>query len=86
MDGVAPQGATGCRDRTTVRLQLAWITLAPHRTTPNQRVPWLASIPEPARFSVEHVHIYRVADGRLAEHWVARDDLTMLRQLHPSTG
>ncbi len=41
-----------------------------------------ATIPEPARFSVEHIHIYRVADGRLAEHWVVRDDLTMLHQLH----
>jgi steroid delta-isomerase-like uncharacterized protein len=45
-----------------------------------------ASIPEPARFSVEHIHIYRVADGRLAEHSVVRDDLTMLKQLHAITG
>jgi steroid delta-isomerase-like uncharacterized protein len=44
-----------------------------------------ASIPEPARFSVEHIHIYRVADGRLAAHWVVRDDLTMLKQLHAIT-
>lgn len=41
-----------------------------------------ASIPEPAPFSVEHIHIYRVTHGRLAEHWVVRDDLTMLHQLH----
>jgi steroid delta-isomerase-like uncharacterized protein len=41
-----------------------------------------ATIPEPATFAVEHIHIYRVADGRLAEHWVVRDDLTMLHQLH----
>lgn len=41
-----------------------------------------AAIPAPASFSVEHIHIYRVADGRLAEHWVVRDDLTMLHQLH----
>jgi steroid delta-isomerase-like uncharacterized protein len=32
-------------------------------------------------FSAEHIHIYRVVDGKLAEHWVVRDDLTMLRQL-----
>jgi steroid delta-isomerase-like uncharacterized protein len=38
-------------------------------------------IPEPGNFSAEHIHIYRVADGKLAEHWVVRDDLTMLRQL-----
>jgi predicted ester cyclase len=32
------------------------------------------------RFSVEHVHIYRIADNRLAEHWVVRDDLAMMLQ------
>ena len=32
-------------------------------------------------FAVEHIQIYRVADGRLAEHWVVRDDLVMSRQL-----
>ena len=35
----------------------------------------------PGLFSAEHMHIYRVARGRLAEHWVVRDDVTMLRQL-----
>jgi predicted ester cyclase len=38
-------------------------------------------IPGPKRFSVEHIHIYHVADGKLAEHWVVRDDLSMLYQL-----
>jgi predicted ester cyclase len=32
-------------------------------------------------FSVEHVHIYRVTEGRIAEHWVVRDDLAMMQQL-----
>ena len=40
-----------------------------------------ARIAAPAGFSVEHIHIYRVAHGKLAEHWVVRDDLSMLRQL-----
>ena len=39
------------------------------------------TIPAPAKFAVEHMHIFRVAGGRLAEHWVVRDDLAMLRQL-----
>ncbi|MEY2468093.1 MAG: hypothetical protein QOF21_791 [Actinomycetota bacterium] len=38
-------------------------------------------IAKPGAFSAEHIHIYRVAYGKLAEHWVVRDDLTMLRQL-----
>lgn len=33
------------------------------------------------RFSVMHQHIFRVADGMLAEHWANRDDFGMLVQL-----
>jgi predicted ester cyclase len=37
--------------------------------------------PTKKRFSVEHIHIYRLEEGRIAEHWVVRDDLAMLQQL-----
>jgi ketosteroid isomerase-like protein len=33
------------------------------------------------RFEAEQVHIWRAADGRLAEHRMFRDDLGTLRQL-----
>jgi len=32
-------------------------------------------------FSVEHIHIYRLAEGKIAEHWVVRDDLGMMQQV-----
>ena len=32
-------------------------------------------------FSVQHMHMYRVQDGKLAEHWACRDDLGQLVQL-----
>lgn len=32
-------------------------------------------------YTVSHVHIYRVADGKIQEHWALRDDIGMLRQL-----
>jgi steroid delta-isomerase-like uncharacterized protein len=32
-------------------------------------------------FSVQHIHIYRVAEGKLVEHWACRDDLGQLTQL-----
>jgi predicted ester cyclase len=32
-------------------------------------------------YTVHHVHIYRVADGKITEHWALRDDIRMLRQL-----
>jgi steroid delta-isomerase-like uncharacterized protein len=37
--------------------------------------------PSGKRFSVEHIHVYRVNDGRIAEHWVVRDDLGMMQQI-----
>ena len=36
--------------------------------------------PQGKRFSVEHVHIYRLTDSRIAEHWVVRDDFGMMLQ------
>jgi predicted ester cyclase len=33
------------------------------------------------RIATGHIHIWRVADGRLAEHWMAGDELSMLKQL-----
>ena len=33
------------------------------------------------RVTMEAIHIYRFSEGKLAEHWVARDDLGMMRQL-----
>jgi predicted ester cyclase len=32
-------------------------------------------------YTVHHVHIYRIADGKITEHWALRDDISMLRQL-----
>ena len=32
-------------------------------------------------FSVQHIHIFRVVDGLIAEHWARRDDLGHLRPL-----
>jgi predicted ester cyclase len=32
-------------------------------------------------FSVQHMHMYRVEGGKLAEHWACRDDLGQLIQL-----
>jgi predicted ester cyclase len=44
------------------------------------------STPDGMRFSVEHVHVYRISDRRIAEHWVVRDDLGMMLQLGAING
>jgi len=32
-------------------------------------------------FAVQHIHMYRVLDGKIAEHFASRDDVEMMRQL-----
>lgn len=32
-------------------------------------------------YSVKHVHIFRIANGLITDHWAARDDLGLLLQL-----
>ena len=32
-------------------------------------------------YTVTHIHVYRVVDQKIREHWAVRDDLSMLRQL-----
>ena len=33
------------------------------------------------RYTVKHVHVFRIEEGLIAEHWAARDDLGLLLQL-----
>ncbi len=33
------------------------------------------------RFEIEAIHIYRIEDGRVAEHWAKRDDVGMAHQI-----
>ena len=45
-------------------------------------MPLLAGVPvENTEVAWSFIHIWRVRDGRIAEHWACRDDLGLLRQL-----
>src|SRR5258706_4257402 len=44
-------------------------------------MPWGAIAPTGKAVSWQSVRIYRVVDGKIAEHWAVRDDLRMLVQL-----
>jgi predicted ester cyclase len=37
--------------------------------------------PQGVTTAVEMVHIWRLANGRIVEHWAVRDDLALMRQL-----
>jgi steroid delta-isomerase-like uncharacterized protein len=41
----------------------------------------LGIAPTGKRVAVQQTHWFRVADGKVAEHWAVRDDLGMMRQL-----
>lgn len=42
---------------------------------------FLGQAPTGRSFAVQQIHIFRVEDGRIAEHWACRDDAGMLHQL-----
>lgn len=33
------------------------------------------------RFEIEAIHVYRLEDGRVAEHWAKRDDISLAKQI-----
>ena len=43
--------------------------------------PGLGAAPTGRRFEAEQMHLIRVADGQIVEHWGVRDDAGMMRQL-----
>ena len=48
-------------------------------------MPLLADAPVSGRpVAWRFIHIWRVADGMLVEHWACRDDMGLLEQLRPS--
>lgn len=50
--------------------------------------PLLGREPSGRAFAVRHIYIWRIADGKIVEHWGSRDDLALLQQigLLPSLG
>src|SRR3989454_3672515 len=44
-------------------------------------MPWGPIAPTGNHVSWQSVRIYRIVDGKIAEHWAVRDDIRMLQQL-----
>jgi predicted ester cyclase len=43
--------------------------------------PLMGREPTDRTFAVRHIYIWRIADGKIADHWGSRDDLGLLGQL-----
>jgi predicted ester cyclase len=53
-----------------------------HGTHRASTMPLLASVPPTGRVAAwTFIHIWRVADGVIVEHWACRDDMGLLEQL-----
>jgi predicted ester cyclase len=53
-----------------------------HGTHRDSVIPLLAGIaPTGKRVRWEFIHLFRVADGQIVEHFAVRDDLGLLRQI-----
>ena len=56
-----------------------------HGTHRSSTMPLLADVPVTGRSAAwRFIHIWRVAEGMLVEHWACRDDMGLLEQLRPS--
>lgn len=72
---IAAQDIVASGDRVVARLRVSAIQTGD--------LPGIAAAGR--RVETDQIHIWRVAQGRIAEHWMVRDDLTALRQLDPGT-
>lgn len=63
--------AFGDGDRVAVRLA----------TTGTHTGEFLGAPPTGRQFQIEAIHIFRIQDGKVAEHWAKRDDVGLAAQL-----
>jgi steroid delta-isomerase-like uncharacterized protein len=66
-------------DRVVCRL-----TVRTHQGRPEIPVEggMLSAVPPTHKaYTVQQIHIFRVRDGKIAEHWAVRDDLGLMQQL-----
>jgi len=62
--------------------QFACVHMTMHGVHEASTMPLLTGVPVSGReVTWRYIHIFRVANGQLAEHWAARDDVDLLRQV-----
>ena len=63
-------------DRVAVRLTSSAV----------QNGPFMGPPPSGARYSIPEIHIFRIRDGQVAEHWREMDSMNLMRQLGAAPG
>jgi predicted ester cyclase len=59
---------------------MVWVTVSARHV--GNGFPRMAGLPVHGnRVTWSQVHVFRIADGRVTEHWAVRDDAAMLDQL-----
>jgi predicted ester cyclase len=48
--------------------------------------PFMGIEPTGKRYSIDEIHIFRIADGQVVEHWHEFDKLSLMQQLKDSPG
>lgn len=71
---VAEADMVACRVRVTG-------TFGTMPRLPVDGMSMITTPPTGKHYDVQHIHIFRIASGQIAEHWAARDDLGLLVQL-----
>jgi lactoylglutathione lyase len=68
---ITPQDVIASEDRVVIRTRFRALHVGPFQQ-------W-----EPTNRTIEiaQIHIWRVQDGQLAEHWLCHDELSFLRQI-----
>jgi predicted ester cyclase len=55
---------------------VAWVTMHGHHVG-----EFIGKQPTGEQFATKQIHIYRIEDGKVIEHWSVRDDLGQALQL-----
>jgi len=75
-------GPTTTIHRVVAQGDLVVVQLTMHGRHVASTMPLLAGLPPTgAEIAWEFIHIWRVADGRIVEHWACRDDVGLLAQV-----
>lgn len=53
-------------------------------TAARQSGPFMGMPPSGKRYEIEELHLFRIRDGQVTEHWHQFDQMGMMRQLGPS--